>query len=180
MNNTIVLLAGKSGSGKSTVEKVLRDKYGWKTVTSYTTRPKRTPDEAGHIFISESEFDKIKDSDMVAYTLFNGYRYCATKQQVEDTDIYIVDKRGIEEFGQRYDGDKNVLVIYIDVDENILLDRMVGRGDSKEKALERMEHDRKAFADIEDLVDIIFDGGSMTPAEIAEEIFFICTGKRDI
>ena len=41
MNNSIILLVGKSGSGKTTIAKYLKKLYGWQDIDSYTTRPPR-------------------------------------------------------------------------------------------------------------------------------------------
>ena len=65
--NTIYLIVGRSGSGKTTIAEELERKYGLKSIQSYTTRPKRSDNETGHIFVSDEEFDKL--TDMVAYTL---------------------------------------------------------------------------------------------------------------
>jgi hypothetical protein len=44
----LILLCGKSGSGKTTVADLLQSKYGLKQLESYTTRPQRKADERGH------------------------------------------------------------------------------------------------------------------------------------
>ena len=58
MNNKIdtkILLVGKSGSGKNTVQDYLVKKYGLKPLLSYTTRAKRYPEEDTHTFITEQK-----------------------------------------------------------------------------------------------------------------------------
>ena len=52
----IYLIVGKSGSGKTTLVEALK-KYGYTSIESYTTRPKRFEGETGHTFITEEEFD---------------------------------------------------------------------------------------------------------------------------
>lgn len=147
---TIFCIVGESGSGKTTVVNQLVDKYGLTSIDSYTTRPKRFPEETGHIFISEDEFDNLKD--LVAYTKFNGYRYCATAQQVDVCDLYVVDKAGVETLKELYKGSKQIRAIYIDVPKRERLRRMTEeRG--KEAAELRIAHDRLAFMGIEELVD---------------------------
>ena len=59
--NNIYLIVGCSGSGKTTIVNSLENKYGLKSIQSYTTRPKRSDDETGHIFISDEEYDKLED-----------------------------------------------------------------------------------------------------------------------
>lgn len=105
--NRILLLIGASGSGKSTVARYLCEQYGLRQIDSYTTRPPRYRGEPGHIFITDEEFDQLQD--FVGYTLYNGHRYGATAQQVEENDIYVIDPAGVEFFRTAYHGDKKVL-----------------------------------------------------------------------
>ena len=49
------LIVGQSGSGKTTIMTTLEEKYELKSIQSYTTRPKRSDGETGHIFISDEE-----------------------------------------------------------------------------------------------------------------------------
>ena len=47
--------------------------YQYKPLLSYTTRPKRYPEEEGHIFITKSEEVPLLQ-DIVAETYFDGYK----------------------------------------------------------------------------------------------------------
>ena len=42
MYKNLYLIVGASGSGKTTVANALEEKYGYKQLQSYTTRPMRT------------------------------------------------------------------------------------------------------------------------------------------
>jgi len=170
-NNFIVLLMGKSGSGKSTIAQVLEEKYGWTQIHSYTTRAPRYPGEQGHIFISDIEFNQL--TDMVAYTNFAGNKYCATAQQVEENQVYVIDPDGCEYFLQAYHGNKLVLPIGILCEEEKLFDRMIARGDSFANASARIEHDKKKFAKLENMAACFLDSNSYTREENAETIHWI-------
>ena len=85
MKNQMILIAGRTGSGKNTYADILKEK-GYKAVISYTTRPKRYETEDTHIFISNEEADIIEDK--VASTTINDYKYFATKKQIQDADYY--------------------------------------------------------------------------------------------
>lgn len=112
--NNIYLIVAPSGAGKTTVTEFLGTKYGLKSIQSYTTRPPRYDGETGHTFISDEEFDKL--TDIVAYTEFAGNRYCATAQQVEENDLYVIDPKGIDYFKESYKGGKQIKIIYIESD----------------------------------------------------------------
>lgn len=143
--NNIVLLVGKSGSGKSSIAFEL-EKYGFKQLYSYTTRPPRYEGEKGHIFVTKKEFASMKD-DMCAYTMFNGYEYGATNRLVDESDVYVIDPEGVEYFLSAYKGCRNPIICLLCEDEKTLQDRMLKRGDSPDKVQERLAHDRVKFSD---------------------------------
>lgn len=152
-NNKILLICGESGSGKSTVADKLAEKYNLKVLQSYTTRPKRTENETGHTFITEEEFNDLKD--MVAYTMFDGYRYCATSEQVDENDIYVIDPDGIKYFRKNYTGNKQIIVVYIRAPFDERIDRMNKRGDSEDQIRLRLHNDEFKFANVLDVCDIM-------------------------
>lgn len=156
----LTLLVGASGSGKSTLEGFLED-GGFTTVKSYTTRPQRDRYDYGHIFVSKEEFDKLENK--VAYTKFDGYEYCATREQVDKALVYIIDPDGIANLKKLYNTDREIVVIYLDVKSKLRENRMRARGDSEEKVKARLDNDEKVF-DIEKIKpDAIINGnGDMT------------------
>ena len=158
MDNYIWLLIGHSGTGKSAVADYMAKHHGLTVLQSYTTRPKRFDEERGHIFITEEEFAKLKD--IVAYTVFNNYKYGATAEQVENSDIYIIDVKGVEEFKNLYKGEKTPIFIYLTATVDNCIKRMRARGDSVEKVMERVNHDKEAFAGV--IYDVKIDTNNKT------------------
>ena len=144
--NLITLIVGRSGSGKTTLVNELENRYGFKSVHSYTTRPKRSENEIGHIFVSS---DKVPPKEeMVAYTVFNGYEYWATQGQIEGSDLYVIDPDGIKSFMDNYKGNKKVRILNILVAPSECFYRMIRRGDTPDKALERIKYDDDIFSDV--------------------------------
>lgn len=151
IDNPFIVLLGKSGSGKTTIANILESEYGFKQVQSYTERPKRTEDETGHTFVTPEEFNKIEN--IIAYTQYGRYRYCTTKEQVESCDVAVLDVRGVNELRERYDGEKNIVVFYLNVDHGIRKYRMRKRGDSPEAIAARIQYEIDVFAGAQDVCD---------------------------
>lgn len=151
--HNIYCFVGPSGSGKSAIVDSLSTEYGLVTVQSYTERPRRTVLERGHIFVSPEEFDRLED--LVAYTLYNGYRYGVPSQMIDDSDLYVIDPAGIEYLKHNYKGNKGIFVIGIDCPENLCKQRMLQRGDGEANANSRLEYDREAFKELYNICDVI-------------------------
>lgn len=149
----IYLIVAPSGAGKTTIADILEKQYGLRSIRSYTTRQPRYEGETGHIFVTDAEFDDLKN--IVAYTEFAGCRYCATAQQVDENDLYVIDPKGVEYFRKHYKGDKNVKVIFINSGVSARYERMVARAKSGgvshaeavDSALKRISNDAHEFYD---------------------------------
>lgn len=128
----MILIIGRTGSGKDYLARELA-KSGLKQVLSYTTRPPRTPDENTHIFISPEETGNYNDK--IATTVINGYEYFATKQQMTDNDVYIIDPNGTYELLENCP-DVPFIICYLRADNDQRRDRAVGRGADKQKEAE--------------------------------------------
>ena len=166
LNNQTILLIGESGCGKTTVANYLHDTYGYTVLESYTTRKPRYPNERGHIFITEEEYWNLPNK--VAVTLFDNAYYCATKEQVEDADIYIIDPIGIEMLNQLYDGDNEFIKIHLYTSPQVRIERMKQRGDSDKQCWERIIHDINAFKTTS--ADIMFKADKASVHEIGNGI----------
>lgn len=156
--NAIYCLVGKSGVGKTTIANFLTKHYGMKSVESYTTRPQRYEGETGHIFVTREEFAQL--GSLCAYTEFDGNQYGVPASMVDECDLYVIDVAGVKYLREHYHG-KEICVIGLDADENTLYARMLSRGDSENKATQRILHDREQFAHMEDVCDVIFGAYSV-------------------
>lgn len=81
----IITLSGMSGSGKTTIERLLTGVMAnMGRVISHTTRAPR-PDEVlegperAYYFSTDEEFDMLAK---IEYTEFNGFRYCVAEQEI--------------------------------------------------------------------------------------------------
>lgn len=155
----IYLIAGPSGSGKSSIARSLTKQYGLKEVSSYTERPPRYEGESGHVFVTPEEFDAA--GKMCAFTVYNGYRYGVPEQTVEDSDIYVIDPAGIKYMWEHYSGKKEIVVIGIYAPEEDRSARMLERGDDPANVEKRLDLDQKAFSDLPYMVDAWFSNRNL-------------------
>lgn len=149
-NKTLHLFVGPSASGKTTMANELEkrtrilkdgDYIADKQVRSYTTRAPRYKNEDGHVFVSKEEFDKLKD--IVAYTKYGGCEYCATKEQIDNATIYVVDIAGVDTLLSKYTTERPVHIWYFEASIPTRINRMAYRGDSDTGIVNRLMQDEQ-------------------------------------
>ena len=144
------LFLGRTASGKSSIAKAVCERMGLKQVVSYTTRPMRKSEKNGsdHIFITDEEVDQYQNC-MAAYTEIKEYKYFATYDMIDDSDVYVIDPKGVDSLkikcGDRYD----FVEIYIRIPKNLAEDRARKRGDKLKDFKERWVSENQEFTDYE-------------------------------
>ncbi len=152
----IVILIGKSASGKDTIAKELCSAYNYKPIISTTTRPMRVGEKDGreYNFIDRKTFEKkIKEDKFLEYrkydTFVNGnpdvWYYGSEKQNLLEDENYLIilDVKGAKEFSDYYKSQGNqILPIYIDADDNLREKRAMVRG-----SFDKIEWDRRKATD---------------------------------
>lgn len=167
MKDKILCIIGRSGSGKTTIAEEL-EKRGFVAVQSYTTRKPRFEGERGHTFVSDEEFNKLKN--ILAYNEYNGARYCTTMFQIDNSDVYVVDIPGLKMLREKYHGLKRIVAVGLMVSEEVARDRMLLRGDSDEKVKSRISEDNTAFANLGNCCDFMIDSSYLSPSILADII----------
>lgn len=174
----MILLAGKTCSGKDTIKKELL-KMGISGVVTYTTRPPRKNEVDGisYHFISTKEFLKKEKcgffAEITSYNVASGetWYYGSAIEDLKDDKVIIVNPYGLKQI-QKIKS-LNPIVFYITVDENVILDRLKKRGDDSIEAERRLKADNKDFADIDKYVDFSFSNDiGLSPRALAEVILY--------
>lgn len=169
--NKKIMVIGRSGSGKDTLAGVMKDLFGYKQLYSTTTRPKRTPDEATHVFVTEEEANKM--TKRVAETVIDGYQYFATVGQLEESDIYLIDPRGLDCVCKNAP-EYPLYVVYVDASEATRLDRAKKRAadaDLAEKVFYSRQADEDAqFTEFENLLKNADEFNKRYPTVVAVKI----------
>ena len=156
----IVYIMGKSSTGKDTVFKELlkNEKFDFKTIVSYTTRPVRAGEKEGveYHFTDEEGFNKLKAAGKViedrAYNTVHGlWRYfTADDGQVDFSNDYITIGT-LESFVKvaDYFGRDRIIPVMIELDDGVRLQRALNR-EKKQLQPKYEEMCRRFLADSED------------------------------
>ncbi|MBR4808351.1 MAG: guanylate kinase [Lachnospiraceae bacterium] len=157
----IFYLMGKSSSGKDTLYKKLNEenRYGLKSIVSYTTRPIRGGEQDGreYHFVSVDAFERMKDTGKVSeyrsYNTVHGiwYYFLADDGQIDlenESYLLIGTLEGYESLVS-YFGKDRIVPIYLEVDDGIRLQRALDR-ERSQPSPKYAELCRRYLADQED------------------------------
>ncbi len=169
----MIVLAGASASGKTEVAKELAKKYGITKVITTTTRKMRVNEVNGrdYFFVSKEEFEKMLMEDrFVEHTIYNENLYGSTKDQIAKNKCVVIDPAGLRAYINL--NDPSIVTFFLESEEETRYQRMLFRGDKKEDAQRRIEHDRLAFKK-ENVANVDFhiDSETKTIEEVADDIY---------
>lgn len=141
----IYLIVGASGSGKSTIGKILEEQ-GIPQLVSFTTRQKRKGEIDGqdYHFITQEKLEALSKKSIAEITEYNGNYYGLTKREVSDKldefrEVYFVtNEDGAKQIIDMYPED--TVVFWLNVTIETMVERMRVRGDKEEDILSRVEH----------------------------------------
>lgn len=134
--HVLLLIIGRTASGKDTLVNKLIERTGLKQLISYTTRSKRENEGATHLFVSEDEYQTMLAKEEVAVdTNIAGNYYWATIQQLYESDIYIVDYIGYKKLKELNLPNIRFVTVFINVPDKI----------REERALKKRKDDKFVF-----------------------------------
>ncbi len=181
----IVLLIGKSASGKDAILKRLVSDGTMQKIVTYTTRPKRDGEVNGidYNFVSEHTFfDMVQQGKFFETRNYNtidvsgngtvwyyGSKLMNSKTRVPY--IAIVDVQGARDYITTY-GKENVFVVYIDASDDTRSKRAIQRGSFNQAEWERRMKDDTDKFDINKCKDIV-DLTVNNDGDIRDSIFEI-------
>lgn len=175
----MIIIIGKSGSGKSTVVDELT-KLGYKKVLTDTTRPMRPGEVQGvdYNFLSQEEFDLNKENgvyaeDVVYNASFGQVSYGSRKEDYlnsDDKSVIILNPYGLL-MADENDCLNHVFKVYLRLTDELILERLSKRGDSMKEVQRRLLTDEVDFANMESHCDLVIDiTKDMTPEYVAKLI----------
>ena len=178
----VIILMGKSASGKDTLQKQIAEDYDIERVVTATTRAMREGEQDGkdYHFMTDQQFNDLKAAGGFVETAeFNGVQYGCPKFSIDfdKEQCIILEPEGVQNFIKEL-GQENVFVVYLDLDDATRKFRAEGRGSfSEDKWNKRLQSDNERFNEnvIESLTNMCVDldtamWNGQSPSHIANEI----------
>lgn len=183
----MIILLGKTASGKDTVLNRLVKEHGYKKIVTYTTRPKREREiqDVTYHFIGEDEFkEKIESGFFLEYKEYRSahgtWYYGSAKEDYEKSDektVIILTPDGYRDFLREYPNMDHTS-IYLYSNNKTLENRLIKRGDDPKEAKRRLDSDNKDFKGVQGLVHkIVYNNENDSLDEVINKILKYVTKK---
>lgn len=185
----ILIIAGESASGKTTLAKRISDDNinNFSRIITYTTRPQREGEINGvdYHFVTDEVFNNmIKQGSFVEYTNYRGWQYgTAINFGKDDNKVVVLNPTGVRAF-KRYamshpELNLDIFVVYLCVDRRSRLIKMLQRGDDIEECTRRSLSDVGQFNGFENEADFVINNENYehTVEDISRQLRFLI-GQR--
>ena len=175
----MLVITGKTASGKDLIVSTLTSSHGFKKIITYTTRPMRKGEiqDVTYHFISEDDFkQKINDGFFAEYRSYNtefGTWYYGSAiedlQNADDKTVIILTPQGFRDVVSKLS--KKPMSIYVYANNSTIKKRLVKRCDDKNEAQRRVKCDNEDFKDFANEVDkIIYNNDGTNIDEVMKKI----------
>ena len=189
----IIALLGASGSGKSTIERILSDEHDFNKIIPFTTRSIRPGEVNGkdYYFITNSFFDEmLKDEFFAEYEEYSQKRFYGTLKADYTygeigNRVVVLTPNGLRQL-KRNCPEEEFFSVLVNSSLGTRMKRYIDRCgvnkfnfDDKNEIAARVERDFGAFLGIEQEVDLIVDNNEGTNlAEVVQQILKAAHEKK--
>ncbi len=186
MNNGLVLVvSGPAGSGKGTVNKILRETGEYLFSVSRTTRAPRPGEQDGvdYLFVTKEDFlSKLEEKDFLEYNEYCGNYYGTPKSTTEaalaegKNVILEIDVNGARQVKENCP--EAVLIMLLPPSFAVQEQRLRGRGtETEDKILKRLEQTHYELDQLS-LYDYVVINGDGDPRTAADDILSIVRAEK--
>lgn len=176
----ILVICGKTASGKNLVRDILVEKYNYNPIVTYTSRPPRKGEkqDVTYHFISTDEFiEKINNgffAEWKKYDTEQGIWYYGTAlddcMNASDKDVIILTPDGVRDLKSN---DVNLIAVYLYSNLKTIRHRLEFRGDDLKEVERRIPSDIKDFKDAEMLADrIVYNNLNDNIDNVVENVLY--------
>lgn len=148
--HALLCVLGRTASGKDTLVNKLCERTGLKSITSYTTRPRRENEGDTHIFTTRENYEQMQvNGNVAAYTEIANNLYWTTIDQLYKNDIYIIDYDGLKTLKALNLPNLRLVSVFINVPDEVREERALNfRKDEKSKFRVRDFAERNQFREM--------------------------------
>lgn len=185
----IVVLLGASSSGKSTIENILSQKFGYEKIVSYTTRPQRLGETNGkdYHFITNEQFqNSLRKGLFAEYDEYSQERFYGTLKSdyKKGNKVVVLTPNGLRQLKKNCHDD-DIYSVFVDANLGTRMKRYIDRCDvnkfnfdDKNEIASRVERDFAMFLGIDKEVDlVVYNNEDTNILSLAEEIHKQCKDK---
>ena len=185
----IVVLLGASSSGKSTIESILSEKFGYEKIVSYTTRTQRLGETNGkdyHFITNEQFHDALKKGLFAEYDEYSQERFYGTLKSdyKKGNKVVVLTPNGLRQLKKNCHDD-DIYSVFVDANLGTRMKRYIDRCDvakfnfdDKNEIAARVERDFAMFLGIDKEVDFVVHNDEDTDVlKLAEKIHKQCQDK---
>lgn len=155
--HTLLLVMGKTGSGKDSIVNKLCERTGLSSIISYTTRPRRDKEGDTHIFTTREAYEQMQtEGNVAAYTEIAGNLYWTTIDQLYSNNVYIIDPNGVKTLKNLNLPNLRLVTVFINVPDEVREERVLKyRKDNKTQFRLRSHSENPQFREM--AKDLAFD-----------------------
>lgn len=171
----LICLVGKSGSGKSSLEKHV-ESMGIPRVVSWTTRQMREGEhnDREYHFVSRERFiEEVDNEKMLEYAAYGSNLYGTHVDSVREGFNVIVVEPTCLPILKEILGENNVIIIYVETDNEIRLQRAANRGGGASIVAGRLEDDQRIFSGVSEQADFVLNNNENFEDTVRELKCFI-------
>ncbi len=176
----MLIMVGASATGKTEIAKLLINKFDFKKMITYTTRPKRENEVNGvdYHFVTVKEFkEKEQNHDFFETTLYNNNYYGTAFKDCANDKVLIVDANGANAIYSKLPNE--VTIFYLHAPYEIREQRMIARGDNPNLIEQRLVNDDRLLnINLLKHYDYVIESGYKSLDELALEIYSLYQAKQ--
>lgn len=177
-DDMLVIILGKSGSGKSSLHRELGNR-GYNRIITTTTRPPRDGEKnaVDYTFMTNEEFATREEEGVFAEvqefeTTKGTWKYASAIKSFENTEgkeAIILSPSGLHSVTPILKASgKRFISVYLYADDAVLRNRLLNRGDDIEEINRRISADQVDFDNIEGCADLNIPIDRLSTEEIAD------------
>ena len=179
----IIVLLGASGSGKSTIENILSEKFGCEKIISYTTRPQRINETNGkdYYFITNEKFqESLKKGLFAEYDEYSQDRFYGTLKSdyKKENKVVVLTPNGLRQLKKNCNNNE-IYSVLINANLGTRVKRYIDRCgvdkfnfDDKNEIAARVERDFAMFLGVDKEVNLVINNNENDDVfKVTEEIY---------